>query len=376
MLFSVPVHFNLTATRIGGERKQSTQAWSLVEFDMPDMADEDVPVVLEWKQNFQEVTFPASSVQNAIGPSPSDKPMHVRRFGETFLRPVMRVRNINAVRVSRHGEDAEFLTGQSVAEMLTRFEDVGVFATTVPGETFQRRLRKNGGNGLADFASASVDHDDLDRKVAAIRDRLATFMLVDGVFYERCPEPTVSVFTTEIEDGCHVRDMGTFALVTTDPLLIGRIDKRCEYYQVEDYESARLKAKHANSKRRHRDLVTRVNEDMAPVIDQMESIYAADTAWMRQVNRRALAIARWVGTQTVSSISDELFGAYSKLHKTMHTVEAEARFDTMGEAFAAITAACNDNATVHLAKLANEALEILDARPVSINVPQTRIPGL
>lgn len=374
MQFSVPVHFNLTATRIGGERRQSTQAWSLVDFEIPETANEDVPVVLEWKQDFQGVTFTATSVQNAIGPSPSDSPMHVRRFGETFLRPVMRTRGINAVRVSRQGEDAEFLTGQSVADMLSRFEDVGIFTTTVPGETFQRRLRKNGGNGFADFES--VDQHDLERKVAAIRNNLSNFMLIDGIFYQSCPEPTVSVFRTEVEDVWGVRDLATFALVTTDPHLHLQIDKRYESYQVEDYASALVKAKSANSRSRHRDLVNRVNEIMAPGIDPMDSIYAADVAWMRQTNRKALAIARWVGTQTVSSISDDMFAAYSKLYKAMHTAEDEARFDTMAEAFALIAETCTDNETSHLAKIANEAIEVLDARPVSVSVAKTRAPGL
>lgn len=373
MLFSVPVHFNLTATRIGGERRQSTQAWSIVDFDITDMADDDVPVVLEWKQDFQGVTFTASSVRNAIGPAPSDKPMHVRKIGETFLRPVMRVKGINAVRVS-HGEDAEFLTGQSVAAMLTNFQDIGIFATTVPGETFQRRLRKNGGNGLADFAS--VDDHDLERKIASIRSRLSNYMLVDGVFYERCPEPTVSVFTAEIEDSSGGRGLGTFALVTTDSHLLAQTDKRYESYQVEDYEAALIKARRANSSRDHRNLVNQINEGMAPIVDQMESIYAADVSWMRKVNRRALGIAGWVGTQKVSEISDELFGAYSKLHKTLHMIEDDARFDAMGDAFAVIANTCNDNETSHLAKIANEALEVLDARPVAINVPHTRVPGL
>ncbi|MNI99009.1 hypothetical protein D3C73_1579760 [compost metagenome] len=60
----------------------------------------------------------------------------------------------------------------------------------------------------------------------------------------------------------------------------------------------------------------------------------------------------------------------------MHTAEDEARFDTMAEAFAVIAETCTDNETSHLAKTANEALDILDARPVSVNIPQKRAPRL
>lgn len=171
MQFNVPVRFNLTATRIGGERRQSTQAWSIVKFEIPDLSDDDAPVVLIWTQSFHGFEFHAASVKHAIGPSPSDKPMHVRKVGEAFYRPILRNRDINAVRVSHHGENADFLTGQSVVDMLMRFDDGGVFATTMPSETFQRRLGKNGGNGLVDFEN--VDRHDLDGKVAVINEKLS-----------------------------------------------------------------------------------------------------------------------------------------------------------------------------------------------------------
>lgn len=373
MLFSVPVQFNLTATRIGGERKQSTQAWSLVEFDMQDLSDDDVPVVLRWNPNFAGIDFPNSSAKNAIGPSPQDKPMHVRKFGESFFKPLMRNPHVNAVRVSQHGEEADFLTGQSVAEMLSRFDDGGVFTHTMPGETFQRRLRKNGGDGLSDFET--VERHDLNQKVAAIRDRLRKYLLVDGVFYERCPEPVIVVFTTDVEiDGG--RQTGAFALVTTDPHLLTQVDKRAEVFQMEDCRAAVAKAQRSNSSRENKDVLNRANECMMPEIDQMESIYAAEAAWMRRVNRIALNVTGWIGAQTVNGVSEELFDAFRKLHNSLHMTEDDERFDIMSEAFSKIATVCRgDSATEHLAKQADAALGILDEQPVSVAV-QTRAPGL
>lgn len=376
MLFPVPVHFNLTATRKGGERKQSTQAWSLVEFDMHDMSDDDIPVVLQWSPSFPGIEFPNSSTKNAIGPSPQDKPMHIRKFGENFFKPVMRNPHVNAVRVSQHGEEADFLKGQSVADMLSRFDDGGVFTHMIPGETFQRRLRKNGGDGLSDFES--VERHDLDQKVAAIRDRLRQYMLVDGVFYEHCPEPVIVVFTTEVTiDGA--KQSGAFALVTTDPHLLTNVDKRAEVFQMEDYRAAFAKAQRSNSSRENKDVLNQANQRMMPEIDPMESIYAEDTAWMRRVNRIALSITAWIGAQAVkmiNGISDELYGSFSDLHKSLHMIEDDERFDLMSEAFSKIATVCNGNtATDHLAKQAEVALGILDERPVAVAVRTSGMPA-
>ncbi|MDW9481321.1 hypothetical protein GOB57_21990 [Sinorhizobium meliloti] len=339
---------------------------------MPDHSDDDVPTVLHWRQRFAGLQFPNASVKNAIGPSPLDQPMHVRKFGENFCKPVMRIRGVNAVRVTQHGEDAVFLTGQSVADMLSSFDDVGVFATQVPGETFQRRLRKNGGNGLSDFES--VERHDLESNVAAIRDRLRKYLLVDGTFYERCPEPVVVVFTAEVEiDG--ERTNGTFALVTTDPHLLRRIDGRAEVFEMEDYGAALAKARRANSSRKKKEALNRANEEMAPRIDQVESIYATDAAWMRRASRLALGITDWIGAQAVSGISEELFEAFKKLHKSLHMNEDDERFDVMGDAFSKIVAECGgDRATAHLAKQAGDGLAVLDDRPVSVAVNAPRVP--
>jgi hypothetical protein len=374
MLFSVPVPFNLTATRKGGERKQSTQSWSIVEFEMQDQPDGDVPVVLRWKPTFPGIEIANSSAKNAIGPSPLDKQMHVRKIGENFFIPVMRDPEVNAIRVSQHGEGADFLTGESVANMLLRFEDVGVFATLLPGETFQRRLRKNGGDGLADFDN--IEQNDLDRKVASIRDRLRNFLLVDGIFYERCKEPEVVVFTTEVDiDG--QKQTGAFALVTTDPHMLMQVDKRAEVFQLEDYRSAFAKAQRSNSSREKKDILNLANEYMQPEIDQLESIYASDAAWMRQANRIALNVTSWIALQTIGSVTEDLIYAFKRLHKSIHVNEDEGRFDVMSEGFSMIVAACSDDsATEHLAKQAVIALAILDDRPVSVAVNNARPAGL
>jgi hypothetical protein len=373
MLFSVPVHFKLTATRNGGERKQSTQAWSLIDFEIPDMADEDVPVVLEWKQDFHGLTFTTPFVQESIGPSPSKDMMCVRKLGETFFTPVMRARGNNAVSVARLGEDAEFLTGRSVERMLSNFEDRGVFATTLPTEPFQRRLRNNGGDGFVDFES--VEHHDLDRQVASIRENLKKIMLIDGVFYQICPEPTVSLFRTEVQDNNGVKTLGTFVLIKTHPRGHDRIDSRGETFQIEDYASALAKAKKANSKSSHRNLINKVNESLAPNIDPLESIYGPDLMWMRKVNRSALSIVSWVGTQAVRSIPEELYTGYVKLYKALQSPEDDDRFDRMAEAFSRIADICKDDVS-HLENTAIEALEILDARPVSVSIPRTRVLGM
>ncbi len=376
MLFSVPVHFNLTATRIGGERKQSTQAWSLVDFEMQDIADEDIPVVLRWTPTLPGIDFPSSGTRNAIGPSPQDKPMHIRKFGENFFKPLIRNPHVNAVGVSQHGDEADFLTGQSAADMLSRYDDGGIFTHTMPGETFQRRLRKNGGDGLADFQS--VELHDLNQKVAAITDRLRKYMLVDGVLYERCSEPVIVVFTTEVEISGG-KQTGAFALVTTDPHLLTNVDKRAEVFQIEDYRAAFAKAQRSNSSRENKDVLNRANQRMMPEIDPMESIYAEDTAWMRRVNRIALSITAWIGAQAVqmiNGISDELYGSFSDLHKSLHMIEDDERFDLMSGAFSKIATVCNGNsATDHLAKQADIALGILDERPVAVAVRTSGMPA-
>lgn len=369
MLFTVPVFFNLTATRIGGERRQSTQAWSLVDFEMVDMADDDVPVVLSWRQDFKGITFQRPPVLNAIGASASDEPMHIRRFGEAFMKPMVLVVKDNSIAMHQHGEDAIFLTGEKAAEMVANYENASIFGTTTPGGTHQKRLRNNGGNGLADFES--VERHDIDHKIGAIRERIAKYMLVEGVLYERCPEPKVVVFTTEVEiDG--KPQIGTFALIATNPHLLTQIDKRAEIFQMEDYASAVAKARRANSSRVNKDVLARANESAVPEIDQMESIYADDVVWMRRATRIALDMAARIGGQRLGEVSEELFAAFHKLRKSLHMLDSEERFALMSEGMAGVAAECQGAERRQLAEAAAAGLEILDNRPVAVVVNNER----
>ncbi|MBY3151429.1 hypothetical protein HFO56_03375 [Rhizobium laguerreae] len=374
MLFSVPVFFNLTATRIGGERRQSTQAWNVVDFEMTDMASDDVPVVLRWRQDFDGIAFTRSAVVNGIGAAPSDEPMHIRKFGEAFLKPVVLVKGINSITQTSHGQDACFLTGEAAAGMLASYQDTSIFGTTLPGETHQRRLRNNGGNGLADFES--VDRLDLDRKVGMIRERLAKYMLVDGVLYERCPEPKVVVFSTEVEFEGGARQMGTFALIATNQHLLTAFDKNAEVFELEDYGSAIAKTRRANASRARKDLLALANDRMAPEIDQMESIYAGDVAWMRQATRIALEMAGWIGSQRLGEVSEEPYSAYQKLHKSLHMFDSEERFALMSEGMAGIAAECRSTERQHVETAAIAGLEILDNRPVAVVVTKERTPTM
>lgn len=192
-------------------------------------------------------------------------------------------------------------------------------------------------------------------------------MLVDGVFYEQCAEPTVVVFTTEV-DVNETLDNGTFALVTTDPHLLMQVDKRAKIFQVENYDAALVRAHRANSSRYAKDILARANEAMAPEIDQNESIYAVDVAWMRGASRIALSIAGWLGGKTLRDISDDLFAAYSKIHKSLHMPDNDERFDLMSEGLTEIVKASCGADQKHLAKIASECLEILDERPLLLDV--------
>jgi hypothetical protein len=353
-------------------------AWSIVDFEIPDLSCEDVPVALEWRQKFHGVKFESTAVRAAIGPSPGDKPMHVRKFGEAFFRPIMRHRTNNAVEASFYGQDADFLTGQSVAQMLSNFEDGGVFATSMPGHTHQRRLRKNEGDGLSDFES--VEHHSRDRAVNRIKDCLSGLLLVDGTFYERCLEPTIIVFTADLELAGE-SEVGTFALVTTEPHLLTTACKRAIQYQVEDYQDAFKTAKMSNSSRgfhRHtstgrRDalkvLLARINEGLIPIVDPDHSLYATDVAWMRRLNRIAVDVTAALGTSQVAGISEDMFSGYSKLYKALHTADDEERFDLMSDAMTQIMCAANGPDTHNVAAAARTALRILDDRPVSLTVP-------
>ena len=357
MIFTVPVHFNLTATRIGGERKQSTQAWSLVDFDIPDMSDEDVPVALRWRQDFDGVVFDGPLEKDAVGASPAGGEMHVRKIGEVFLRPMLRMRGHNAVRAWRHGDDAEFFTARSSSEMLARFLDSGIFGVDMPGETFRRRLTKNGGDGMADFKT--VEYHDLERKIAAIRQRVARYVLVEGVFYEKCREPEIAVFR---KDGC------SFALVTTEPALVQRYDKRAETFMVEDWERAHLKARRSNATSVAKTALSTVNANHAPVIDPMESIYAEDVAWMRRAFRATHQVVGWLGSLRASEMSEELFSAYSQLNRSMFMPEGDERLDLVTDGLETVAGECMSDEREHILKAATAGIEALEERPVSLAI--------
>lgn len=376
MLFSVPVHFNITATRIGGERKQSTQAWSMVDFEMTDMADDDVPIVVKWRQDFEGIEFTRSAVVNVIGAAPSNEPMHVRKFGEHFFKPVVIEDGTNSIALTKHGEGASFLTGHKAAELLESYDDTSIFATPLPGVTHQKRLRANSGDGLADFES--VDHHDLNRKVGHVRERLSKFMLVEGVLYERCTEPQVAVFTTEVRfDGTTVPQNATFALVTTNPNSMTAIDKNATIFELEDYHAAIAKTRRANKSRARNSALDAINSRMAPDIDQTESIYAQDVAWMRRATRIAMDVTVWLGDQRASVLSDELYSAYRSLHKCLHMDDGEERFVLMCEAMAGVVSECKSPEWKPLADAASAGLEILDNRPVAVDVNNSRhlLPG-
>jgi hypothetical protein len=364
MLFSVPVHFNITATRIGGERKQSTQAWSMVDFEMTDMTDDDVPVVLRWKQDFKGIEFARSGFATAIGASPSNGIMHVRKFGGHFFKPVV-IDGTNSIAMTRHGEDADFLTGQKASQLLASYDDTSIFATPLPGKTQQKRLRSHGGDGLADFES--VERHDLERKIGNVRERLSKFMLVEGVLYERCPEPKVGVFTTEVQlDGTTSVQSGTFALVTTNPHSLTALDKNAVFFELEDYDTAIEKVSRANKSRTRREELGIANSRMAPEIAQTESIYGQDVAWMRRATRIALNVTAWIGDLRGRELSEELFSAYRKLHKCLHMSDGDERFVLMSEAMADIVVACRGPEWQPLADAADAGLEILDSRPIAL----------
>lgn len=365
MLFRIPVEFKLTALRKGGERKQTTTAWSIVDVEVPDYNGEDFPVAVQWKQDFSGVKFAGNPIRIAetIGAAPYDKPMHVRRFGETFFRPTLRERSMPAVKVSALGEDADFLKAESVTEMLSTFQNPGLFATNTPGETHIKRLTQNSGDGFAEFEN--VEEHNLDAKRRDVAKRLIDqYAVIDGVVYERCPEPTVAVFSAEIatDDG---KETATFAFVTTDPWRVMRYDKKAQFFQLEDYELALQKANRMNRSKQCRQELRFANETMVPDIDQMESIYAADVAWMRKVNRIAMHVVKWIGEQKAMSLPDALFDPFKRLYHSLHTPEDEERFATMTQAMADIADVIRDTEMHHLVESVEAALEILDSRPMT-----------
>jgi hypothetical protein len=369
MLFSVPVHFTITATRIGGERRQSTQAWTNVDFEMTDMSDDDVPMVVKWRQNFKDVEFTRSGAVTAIGASPDGEPMHVRKFGEQFFRPVI-IDTRNSIAATRHGDDASFLTGQRAAELLANYDDTTIFATSMPGVTHQKRLRANKGDGFADFAS--VDHHDLDRRIGNVRERLSKFMLVEGVLYERCQEPKIVVFTTEVEVLGWREQIATFAFVTTNPHAVSALDKKAAFFELEDYALATAKANRANKSRVRKDELESANHAMIPEIDHVDSIYAQDVAWMRRATRIAAEIVTWIGEQRAQELSDDLFDFYRNLHKCLHMSDGEERWELMSDAMAGIVGECQGPEWKSLEDAASAGLEILDSRPVDVHVADKR----
>jgi len=361
MLFPVPVRFDITATRLEGGRRQSTQAWSIVDFEIPEFDPDDAPVAVSWKQDFGGALFAYPSSQEAVGPSPRDKPMHVRKIGYQFYRPLMRERSIPEVKVVRHGEDADFLAAGTMLDMLRNFTDTGVFTTVLPGDSNRKRLVRNGGDGLTEFVS--IDHHSRDRAVQEIRKRIARFVIVDGLVYERCPEPVVVTFTADTvgEPG-----RGTFAMVTTDAKQVARADARNEVFQLEDYASALKKVSRSNASRPGKLALSRINESLAPDIDNPESIYQPDVAWMRQVDRLALHVVGWVGEQKASLLSDGLFSGYRNVFTALHMAEGEERFDLFATGFQEVFDASLGTEWEHLAEKAQKAIDLLESRPVAL----------
>ncbi|MCS4089097.1 hypothetical protein [Rhizobium sp. BK176] len=367
MRFSVPVKFDLTATRIGGERKQTTQAFSLVDVDIPELNDDEAPVVLQWELKSDDFKFPELGVANRIGAAPRGTPMHVRKHGETFLRPVTRMRANNALSGDNFGDDVSFLTGDSVETMLANFEDGSLFRSEMPGDANQKRLKRNGGNGFADFET--VETHNLDSRAAYAKRTVRNMKLIDGIVYEACPEPQVMTIITKIELAGAV-ETGAFAVVTIGAHPFQSKNMREETFAVEDYEKAMDRVRRSNSSRNLKESLSRINEGFRPAIDQVDSIYADDVAWMRKVARIAGRVADGLRVKPLGEVSEELIHGYQKLHASLRMPEAEERFSLMAQGLSEIAETEGE-----FSELAGEALGILDDRPMAVAIKQERTLG-
>nr|WP_250807579.1 hypothetical protein [Neorhizobium tomejilense] len=249
--------------------------------------------------------------------------------------------------------------------MLGRLESASIFGSAMPSGVHLRRLKENGGNGLADFAS--VEHLNLDRMVAELTKRMRDkYLLIDGVFYERCPEPVLAVFRTNVMY-YDLKETAALVAVTTDPYPLNRVDSRAETFPIEDYMAALKMANRRNAGNRFAPVFAEINLQNLPEIDPHDSIYAADVAWMRRANRVAVEVAARLGELRASAMTDGLYSAYSRLVKALHTNEDDARFDTMAEIFAEVARECRGTDLDTLADHAESGLAVVEARPVSLN---------
>lgn len=364
MLFRVPVEFSLKATRVGGERIQTANSWSLVDVEMHDYDDADVPVVLSWRQDFQGAGLNGEA-RRAIGASPVDGAMHVRKFGEHFYEPVLRLAGNNMVHVSEHGQIGEFLTGDSTVGMLERFEDNGVFGGYRPGDVNRRRLRRNGGDGFREYAK--VEWHDLEKKTNALRNRAGEFLLVGGVFHKRCDEPQLVVFST---GGC------SYVHVTTSPSRFPVFDRNARIFEIEDYKAAASLAKKRNRGADTRDMANDINLRHMPSVDDPDSIYAPEAVWMRQASRATVSVVNLLGGRRASEMTDEIYGAYSSLYKSLYKPEDDERYDMIAGAMADLVEHCEPGRWEDVVALARPTVELLDARPVNSPLSQAPIPGI
>lgn len=352
MLFRVPLEFSVNGKRIGSERRQTADAWTLIDIEIPDHDDDTVPVVLTWNQEFDGVSL-KDDIRGAIGPSPGDGEMHVRKFGENFYQPIMRMKGNNAEHVSALGENAEFLTGQSVLSMLERWEDKGVFGGAMPGATNRRRLTKNGGAWASEYET--VDWSELSRREHKMREDMSDCMLVDGVFYARCPEPKIVVFWA---------DQATYAVVTTTPHVFKYYAPGTKIFEIEDIRQAMALIKRRNSGGDIDGKAKAANERHLPTIDPYTSIYASDVAWMRKIGRIAIETLQMIGDTRVANMPEAMFAGYRDLYRSVFMGETEERFDIMAEALENMLPELDSHPFTSLKEGIQTALEILENRPV------------
>lgn len=378
MKFPVPICFNLTATRIGAQRKQTSYTYTVVDLEIPDVGGEAAPKAVEWSREFDGLEISDGKILKALGPVARDGLLHVRRFGEAFFTPVFDLLDYEPDYFGSPAPGkvvrADFLTSGRLLDDLSSFKETPIFQVVVPSDAIARRLRKNNGDGFAEFAT--VETHNLESRVAAARERLGKFLLVDGVFYEQCPEPKVVVFNTTVVDRQGSSGTATFA-VPMNPNAAYDL-QGSEAFEIEEHALALAKAKAANQRRSSKSpldlkLLNEVNAGFTPDIDTPESIYGGDVRWMRAVMRAAAEIVVATGGTSASMLSDDEFRGYRLLVRALHITDTDSQLDLMSEAFPLLV---GDDVGIRSrsASLARKALELIDSRAVSVPIRSQHAP--
>ncbi|MBY3155487.1 hypothetical protein HFO56_24475 [Rhizobium laguerreae] len=261
MILEIPIRYRASGRRKGNSINSTLPFQEKIAVEIEVLSDEEAPVVADWDDTPPEGLSPHGNGWTIL---PGGEREHVRSFEDAFWRPLRRYEVIPDA-------DAHPI---SVGEFVRATEDGTHTAGFPPVELTGRKFF-----GAAEYFE-TVDFSDRAKYAGSVEAAARDIVLVDGVVYQRCPEPMI-VQRTMLFDresaalGGRVGHMGEVLRIVnrppTDPsptaTAIYRSFSSAETYPLHMFKEALSRTRRQNAaNRRTKDMLNEFNARRQPTL--------------------------------------------------------------------------------------------------------------